>query len=194
MWLAGIHWDHVKKRSGWCGWRPRLPSSSLLRYSSIATAETRQTAQSSCRCTQTTLRGYRYQQPPPQNGQTTAGVSKLFTNHYDVAIRGTIRYYYGQFAPRFCSSSYRMRTNGVHLRQLPLSSLGLPPRSGIWFVPAFRKERTASVTISFRWILKYLEGRKSEGHCDQSEPFPLGNCNPPEFSQTLLYTRYISYF
>jgi hypothetical protein len=139
---------------------------------------------------QTTLRGCRYQHSPQHNGQATAGVSKPFTNHYDVTIRSTICYYYGQFAPRFCNSSYSVHTNGVHLRQLPLSSLGLPPRSGIWFVPAFRMEGTAS--ICFRWILEYLEGRKSERHCGQN-PSPLGNCNPPEFSQTFLYRRYISY-
>ena len=144
MWIAGIRWDHVKKCSGWCGWRPRLSTSSLLPHSSIATAEPRQTAQSSCRCTQTTLRGYRYQHSPQQNEQTTAGVYKPFTNNYDATIRGTICCYYRQFAPRFCNSSYSMRKSGVYFRQLPLSSLGLPPRSGIWFVPAFR-ERTASI-------------------------------------------------
>jgi len=156
----------------------------------------RQTAQSSCHWTQTTLRGYRYQHPPQQNGQTTAGVSKPFTNHYDVAIRDTIYYYYAQFAPRFCNSSYGVRTNGVHLRHLPLSSLGLPPRSGIWFIPAFLKKRTASICrvteLASHGLWSIWKARNLRCTVANQSPSPLGNCNRPEFPQTFLHWRYTS--
>lgn len=177
MCIASIHLDHVKKCFGWCGWRPRLPTSSLLPHSSIATAGKSSNSP-------------KFLSLNP-NDTTWLSVPTSTSAKRTDYRRGIQTFHKSLWRSNKGHNLLLLRTVCASLLQFLLRCAhkwcSPPPPSTVvfgltttkWYLVYSCVSEEAYCFhlqgdwISFTWTLKHLEGKKSEVHCGQSEPFPV---------------------